>query len=40
MTVSARGIISNQTEENFQRHHADISFYFTVVTKTEKAEKK
>jgi len=31
VTVSARGIISNQTEENLHRHHADISFYFTVV---------
>jgi len=31
VTVSARPLVSNQTEENHHRHHADLSFYFAVV---------
>jgi len=31
VTVSARPLVSNQTEEKHQRHHADLSFYFAVV---------
>jgi len=31
VTVSARPLVSNQTEEDHHRRHADVSFYFTVV---------
>jgi len=31
VTVSARPLLSNQTEDDHIPHHADISFYFTVV---------
>ena len=38
VTVSARPLLSNQTEDDHIPHHADISFYFTVVSamKTQK----
>ena len=41
MTVSARPLVSNQTEENHHRHHADLSFYFAVVKSahTKKTDK-
>jgi len=31
VTVSARPLVSNETEEDFYPPHADLSFYFTVV---------
>ena len=39
VTVSARPLVSNQTEEKHQRHHADLSFYFAVVRSIQKANK-
>ena len=35
VTVSARPLVSNETEEDFYPPHADLSFYFTVVKSTE-----
>ena len=40
VTVSARPLVSNQTEENHHRHHADLSFYFAVVKLAHKKRDK